>query len=89
MAVYQSLTLSQISQNIQDNTSQVRILWESTQTGASHNDYSRTAYYDIYINGGQGTQYSVSYTLPQGTTKTIVDTTITVPTGTMAPVRLR
>lgn len=79
MAVYQSLTLSQISQNIQDNTSQVRILWESTQTGASHSDYSRTAYYDIYINGGQGTQYSVSYTLPQGTTKTIVDTTITVP----------
>ena len=79
MAVYQSLTLSQISQNVQDNTSQVRILWESTQTGASHNDNSRTAYYDIYINGGQGTQYSVSYTLPQGTTKTIVDTTITVP----------
>lgn len=79
MAVYQSLTLSQISQNIQDNTSQVRILWESTQTGASHNDNSRTAYYYIYINGGQATQYSVSYTLPQGTTKTIVDTTITVP----------
>lgn len=79
MAVYQSLTLSQISQNIQDNTSQVRILWESTQTGASHNDNSRTAYYYIYINGGQAMQYSVSYTLPQGTTKTIVDTTITVP----------
>ncbi|WP_278869911.1 DUF859 family phage minor structural protein [Leyella stercorea] len=79
MAVYQSLTLSQISQNIQDNTSQVRILWESTQTGASHNDNSRTAYYNVYINGGQATQYSVSYTLPQGTTKTIVDTTITVP----------
>lgn len=79
MAVYQNLTLSQISQNIQNNTSQVRILWESTQTGASHNDNSRTAYYYIYINGGQATQYSVSYTLPQGTTKTIVDTTITVP----------
>lgn len=79
MAVYQSLTLSQISQNIQNNTSQVRILWESTQTGASHNDNSRTAYYNVYINGGQATQYSVSYTLPQGTTKTIVDTTITVP----------
>lgn len=79
MAVYQSLTLSQISQNIQNNTSQVRLLWESTQTGASHNDNSRTAYYYIYINGGQATQYSVSYTLPQGTTKTIVDTTITVP----------
>lgn len=79
MAVYQSLTLSQISQNIQNNTSQVRILWESTQTGASHNDNSRTAYYDVSVNGGQATQYSVSYTLPQGTTKTIVDTTITVP----------
>lgn len=79
MAVYQNLTLSQISQNIQNNTSQVRILWESTQTGASHNDNSRTAYYDVSVNGGQATQYSVSYTLPQGTTKTIVDTTITVP----------
>lgn len=79
MAVYQSLTLSQISQNIQDNTSQVRILWESTQTGASHNDNSRTAYYDVSINDGQATQYSVSYTLPQGTTETIIDTTITVP----------
>ena len=54
-------------------------MWESTQTGASHNDNSRTAYYDVSVNGGQATQYSVSYTLPQGTTKTIVDTTITVP----------
>lgn len=79
MAVSQNLTLSQISQSVANNTSQVRILWESTQTGASHNDNSRTAYYDVYINGGQATQYSVSYTLPQGTTKTIVDTTITVP----------
>lgn len=79
MAVSQSLTLSQVSQSVENNTSQVRILWESTQTGASHNDNSRTAYYDVYINGGQGTQYSVSYTLPQGTTKTIVDTTVTVP----------
>lgn len=54
-------------------------MWESTQTGASHNDNSRTAYYDVSINDGQATQYSVSYTLPQGTTETIVDTTITVP----------
>lgn len=79
MAVYQSLTLSQISQNIQDNTSQVRILWESTQTGASHNDYSRTAYYDVSVNGGEVTQYSVTYTLPANSTKTILDTIITVP----------
>ena len=79
MAVYQSLTLSQISQNIQDNTSQVRILWESTQTGASHNDYSRTAYYDVSVNDGEVTQYSVTYTLPANSTKTILDTIITVP----------
>lgn len=79
MAVYQSLTLSQISQNIQDNTSQVRILWESTQTGASHNDNSRTAYYDVSVNGGEVTQYTVTYTLPANSTKTILDTTITVP----------
>lgn len=79
MAVYQSLTLSQINQNIQDNTSQVRILWESTQTGASHNDYSRTAYYDVSVNGGEVTQYSVIYTLPANSTKTILDTIITVP----------
>lgn len=79
MAVYQSLTLSQISQNIQDNTSQVRILWESTQTGASHNDYSRIAYYDVSVNGGEVTQYSVTYTLPANSTKTILDTIITVP----------
>lgn len=79
MAVYQSLTLSQISQNIQNNTSQVRILWESTQTGASHNDNSRTAYYDVSVNGGEVTQYTVTYTLPANSTKTILDTTITVP----------
>lgn len=79
MAVSQNLTLSQISQSVANNTSQVRILWESTQTGASHNDNSRTAYYGISINGEQATQYSVSYTLPQGATKTIVDTTVTVP----------
>lgn len=79
MAVYQSLTLSQISQNIQNNTSQVRILWESTQTGASHNDYSRTAYYDVSVNGGEVTQYSITYTLPANSTKTILDTIITVP----------
>lgn len=79
MAVDQSLTLSQISQNIQNNTSQVRILWESTQTGASHNDNSRTAYYDVSVNGGEVTQYSVTYTLPANSTKTILDTIITVP----------
>lgn len=60
------------------NTSKVRILWQSTQTGDSWNGYTRTAKYYVSINGGAETTYSVSYTLPQNTTKTIVDTTITV-----------
>lgn len=79
MAVSQSLSVTEISQNTSDNTSKVRILWQSTQTGESRNGYARTAYYYVTINGGQEDQYSVSYTLPQNTTKTIVDTTITVP----------
>lgn len=78
MAVSQSLTLSQVSQNSANNTSNVRILWTSTQNGDSHNDFTKTAYYYVSVNGGAETKYSVSYTLPQNTTKTIVDTTVTV-----------
>lgn len=80
MAVSQSLTLTQSSQNDAENYSRVRIRWTSTQTGESWNGYSRTAYYYVYLNGSSTyTRYSVTYTLPKGSTKTIVDTTITVP----------
>ena len=81
MAVSQVLTLTEVegSPSAITNTSQVRILWQSTQTGDSRNDYTRTAKYWVSINGGTGTEYSVSYTLPKGTTATILDTTITVP----------
>lgn len=81
MAVSQSLTLTEVanSQSVANNTSKVRILWTSTQTGASHNLNTRTAYYYVSINGGEGVKHSVSYTLPQNTTKTILDTEITVP----------
>lgn len=80
MAVSQSLTVTEVSGsvNVADNTSKVRILWQSTQTGESWNGYTKTAKYYVSINGGAETEYSVSYTLPKGTTKTIVDTTITV-----------
>lgn len=78
MAVSQSLALTQSSQSVSGNYSKVRILWKSTQTGESWNGYTRTAYYYVSINGGSETRYSVSYTLPKGSTKTIVDTTITV-----------
>ena len=78
MAVSQNLTLTQSSQDITASTSKVRILWTSTQTGESHNGYTRTAKYYVSVNGGAEVEYRVSYTLPLNTTKTIVDTTITV-----------
>ena len=80
MSVTQTLTLTEVSGSVNTsaNTSKVRILWQSTQTGNSHNDYTRTAKYYVSINGGSETEYSVSYTLPLNSTKTIVDTTLTI-----------
>lgn len=80
MAVSQSLTLTGVagSQNIEGNTSKVRILWKSTQSGESWNGYTKTAYYWVTTPDGKETKYSVGYTLPKGTTKTILDKTITV-----------
>ena len=79
MAVSQSLTLTQVSQSVEGNSSQVRILWTSTQTGESYNLYTRTAKYYVSVNGGAEVVYSINYTLPKGKTTTILDTTITVP----------
>ena len=80
MAVTQTLSVTEVagSVNTSTNTSKVRILWQSTQTGDSWNGYTRTAKYYISINGEAEREYTVSYTLPQSTTKTILDTTITV-----------
>lgn len=78
MAVSQTLTLTESNVVIASNTSKVRILWQSTQTGESWNGYTRTAKYYVSINGGAEKEYSVSYTLPQNATATIVDTTLTI-----------
>ena len=80
MAVFQSLSVTEVagSQDIANNTSKVHIKWISTQTGDSWNGYKKTAYYYVSINGGAEQTYSVTYTLPQTSTVTIVDTTITV-----------
>lgn len=78
MAVSQSLTLTESNVVNSANTSKVRILWKSTQSGDSWNGYTRTAKYYVSINGGAETEYLVNYTLPQNSTATIVDTTITV-----------
>lgn len=86
MSVFQTLTLEQVGQSIANNTSKVRIKWTSQQTGSSYNDApGDKAYYYITINGGTSTAHTVAFTLPQNTTKTILDTTITVnhnPDGT-------
>lgn len=79
MAVSQSISLTQTAQNITGNSSTVVFKWTSTQTGESWNGYTKTAKYWIRINGGAETEYSVSYTLPKASTKTIVNQTITVP----------
>ncbi len=80
MAVSQTLTLTEVanSVNVSANTSKVRILWQSTQTGDSWNGYTRTAKYYISVNGEAEREYTVSYTLPKSSTKTILDTTLTV-----------
>ena len=80
MAVNQSLSITEVagSQNISANTSKVRIQWTSTQSGSSWNGYTRTATYYVSINGGAEQAYPVTYTLPQNSTATIVDVTITV-----------
>ena len=80
MAVSQTLTVTEVANsiNVSANTSKVRILWQSTQTGDSWNGYTRTAKYYISINGEAEREYTVSYTLPKTSTITILDTTLTV-----------
>lgn len=78
MSVTQTLTVTETGTDAENNISAVRIIWKSTQSGDSHNDYTRTAKYYVSINGGAETEYSVSYTLPRNSTAIIVDTTIGV-----------
>ena len=78
MGLSQTLSVTESSYSVANNTSLVRIRWTSTQSGDSRNGYTRTAYYYYSINGGSEVTKSVSYTLPENSTVTIVDTTLTV-----------
>lgn len=78
MGVSQKVTLTQGIQSIENNTTEVTFKWTSTQTGSSYNANKRTAKYYVSINGGEEVEYSVTYTLPQSSTKTIVNKTFTV-----------
>ncbi|MBO5831560.1 MAG: hypothetical protein J6R01_08145 [Alistipes sp.] len=74
MAVSQRLTVSQVSQDKPGNRTKYRILWASTQTGASYNNYKRIATYTVRTNDdGTSAAYTVEYTLPKNTTQTVLD----------------
>ena len=80
MAVNQNLTITQVSQSIANRTSTIRILWTTTQTGTSYNNYSKDGTCSVYLNGSTAAYktYSVSSILPKQSTKTILDTTLVV-----------
>lgn len=78
MAVYQNLSLTQVSQNREENTSQVRILWQSTQTGVSYNAIADTGTYTLYVNGQKQFTREITFVLPAKTTQTIVDVEETI-----------
>lgn len=78
MAVYQNLTLTQVSQNIDENSSKIGILWQSTQTGASYNAIADVGRYSIYVNDQLLCTEEVTYWLPQNTTQTIAQVEKTI-----------
>lgn len=77
MAVYQNLSVTQLEQDIEKNTSRVRILWTSTQTGPSYNMVEDTGHFVLTVNG-QEYMEDVRYTLPKQTEQVIVDKVMTV-----------
>ena len=82
MAVTQTLTVTEVagSVNIAANTSKVRVVLQSTQSGDSYNDYTRYLEWWTLTNDEnlKVQQLSKAYTLPKNSTKTILDETLTV-----------
>ena len=77
MGVSQTLSVTKVSQSQSENTSDIRIVWKSTQSGSSYNNNLNTGWYNVTVNGVK-TPYSANYKLTANTTVTIVDTIITV-----------
>lgn len=78
MSVSQSLSVTETSYDASSNSSKVKIVWKSTQSGQSYRDYKTTGYYWISKNGGSETKDSVKCTLPKNSTETILSKTIIV-----------
>jgi len=78
MAVYQGITLALVRQDIENNTSTVSFLWQTTQTAGSYNHYEQQARYTVTGPTGAKT-YTVAYRLQKNTTHPILETVLTVP----------
>lgn len=79
MAVSQEYYVEQVSQSIANNSSVIRIMWLSTQSGGSYNNNANTAWVNVRANGTLVRTFSPTYKLTANTTVTVIDTTLTVP----------
>lgn len=71
ISVNQSLTI--VSKDASNNTAQVRYIVQCTTSGDSWNGNTQTGTFNI-----DGTNYYNDYTLPQNTTTTVFDKTVTI-----------
>lgn len=78
MAVLQNISLSITGQSIENNTSTVRILWQSSQTGSSGSSESCSGRCYISVNHGPEQEYAVTCALLPKSTVTVLDTRVTV-----------
>lgn len=79
MGVSQSFTVTNVSQDIENNTSDIRIKWTSTQSGSSYNNNLNTAWITVRANGERVMTLEPTYKLTANTTVTVYDDVITVP----------
>lgn len=74
MAVTGSITITQKSQNIADNTTVIEVIGKATMTGPSMDYNTRTG--TVTINGAN---YSFSTNFPEKSTKTLFSKEVTIP----------
>lgn len=80
MGVSQSFTVTKVSQDVNSNTSVIRIKWKSTQSGSSYNNVLNTCSVKVYANDVKvGDTIYVNYKLTANTTVTIYEGDIEVP----------
>ena len=73
MAVSSNISITQNSQNIANNKSNITVRVQVTTTGGSHNGYSKPGTCTI-----DGTTYDFSHNIPQNSTTTIFEKTLDV-----------